>query len=107
MSHPPGTTRKGVDTDDGGTRPDSFVTPLSDGQWAYLQRRYELTTRERQVAELVCRGLRNDRIAAHLRVRPETVKTHVRNIYRKTGVRSKMLLLLRFIAEAEHGRVLE
>lgn len=75
---------------------------LGDVQWAYLQRRYELTTRERQIAELVCRGLRNDRVARHLGVRPETVKTHLRNVYRKTGAKSKVLLLLRFLREAEH-----
>ena len=73
---------------------------LDDAQWAHLQRRYDLTPRERQIAELICQGLRNDSIATKLAVRPETVKTHVRNVYRKTGVRSKVLLLLRFFEEA-------
>lgn len=81
---------------------DDTPTLISDAQWAYLQKRYELTVREREIAELVCRGQRNGKIAAYLKVRPETVKTHVRNIYRKTGVKSKMLLLLRFVAEARH-----
>lgn len=83
--------------------PDGAPAVLSDRQWAYLQRRYELTRRERQVAELVCRGQRNSSIATRLKVRPETVKTHVRNIYRKTGVKGKVLLVLRFITDADRS----
>jgi DNA-binding CsgD family transcriptional regulator len=79
---------------------DDIPVLVSDGQWAYLQRRYGLTPRERQIAEMVCQGLRNARIAEHLRIRPETVKTHIRNIYRKVGVRNKIPLLLRFVSEA-------
>jgi DNA-binding NarL/FixJ family response regulator len=85
-------------TDQG--EPDGTFVLLDAAQWAYLQRRYELTPRERQVAELVCRGLTGSSIARHLNVRPETVKTHVRNIYRRVGVRSKVLMLLRFVREA-------
>lgn len=73
---------------------------LDDRQWAYLQRRYGLTPREVQIADLVCRGLRNGSIAKDLKIRPGTVKTHVRNIYRKVRVRSKITMLLRFMTEA-------
>ncbi|HPC94144.1 MAG TPA: LuxR C-terminal-related transcriptional regulator [Sedimentisphaerales bacterium] len=73
---------------------------LDSRQWSYVRRRYELTAREVQIAELVCRGLRNDRIARDLKIRPGTVKTHVRNIYRKVKVRSKIAMLLRFVKEA-------
>ena len=77
--------------------------PLDDRQWAYIQRRFDLTDREWQIAQLVCQGLRNDTVASQLAVRPETVKTHIRNIYRKTGVKNKVLLLLAFIEEAGRG----
>ena len=73
---------------------------LDSRQWSYVRRRYELTPRELQIAELVCRGFRNDRIARDLRIRPGTVKTHVRNIYRKVKVKSKIGMLLRFVNEA-------
>jgi DNA-binding NarL/FixJ family response regulator len=73
---------------------------LDSRQWSYVRRRYELTPRELQIAELVCRGFRNDRIARDLRIRPGTVKTHVRNIYRKVKVKSKIAMLLRFVNEA-------
>jgi DNA-binding NarL/FixJ family response regulator len=83
--------------------PDSAFALLNAAQWVFLQKRYQLTPRERQVAELVCRGLTNAGIARHLRIRPETVKTHVRNIYRRIGVRSKVLMLLRFVREARNA----
>lgn len=78
----------------------SVLVLLDDKQWSYLQRRYGLTPRELQIADLVCRGLRNGSIAKDLKIRPETVKTHVRNIYRKVKVRSKITMLLRFMTEA-------
>ncbi|UCD51013.1 MAG: response regulator transcription factor [Phycisphaerales bacterium] len=78
----------------------SALVLLDDRQWAYLRRRYGLTPREVQIADLVCRGLRNGSIAKDLKIRPGTVKTHVRNIYRKVKVRSKITMLLRFMTEA-------
>ena len=88
-------------TDQG--EPDGVFALLDAAQWAFLQKRYQLTPRERQVAELVCRGLTNAGIARHLSIRPETAKTHVRNIYRRVGVRSKVLMLLRFVREARNA----
>ena len=80
------------------TQPD---VALSKKQWLYVQNRYNLTPRERQIAELICQGLRNGGIAKVLRIRPGTVKTHTRNIYRKTRVESKIAMLLRFLTDAK------
>jgi len=79
--------------------PEGRLVLLDDKQWSYLRNRYELTPREQQIAELVCQGLRTGHIARHLRIRPGTVKTHVRNIYRKVRVKNKINMLLRFISE--------
>ena len=77
------------------------VSPLlGPQQWSFLQRRYELTARELQIAQLVCQGLRNSRIAESLSIQPATVQVHVRNIYRKVKVRTKISMLLRFVDEA-------
>ena len=73
---------------------------LNQKQWSYVQNRYNLTPRERQVAELVCKGLRNGSIAKFLHIKPGTVKTHTRNIYRKVHVKSKIAMLLRFITDS-------
>lgn len=73
---------------------------LSKKQWIYVQSQYSLTPRERQIAELVCQGLRNGKIAKYLNIKPGTVKTHIRNIYRKVKVKSKIAMLLKFVTEA-------
>ena len=74
---------------------------LDERQWSFLQSRYELTPREVQIADLVCRGFRNSRIAESLHIQPATVQVHVRNIYRKVRVRGKLNMLLKFINEAK------
>jgi DNA-binding NarL/FixJ family response regulator len=72
---------------------------LNGKQWSYVQGRYDLTPREREIAELICQGLRNGNIANVLHIRLGTVKTHTRNIYRKVRVRSKIGMLLRFVTD--------
>jgi DNA-binding NarL/FixJ family response regulator len=84
--------------DSGYEQPDVIL--LNPKQWSYVQNRYNLTPRERQVAELVCKGLRNGNIAKYLHIKPGTVKTHTRNIYRKVHVTSKIAMLLRFVTDA-------
>jgi len=74
---------------------------LDRKQWLFVQHRYNLTAREREIAELICQGLRNGNIAKHLCIRPGTVKTHTRNIYRKVRVKSKIAMLLRFVNDAK------
>lgn len=49
-----------------------------------------LTARERDVAELVADGLRDTDIAQRLFLSPHTVKQHVRAVYAKLGVRSRV-----------------
>lgn len=75
------------------------VVLLDKKQWSYVQNRYSLTPRERQIAELICQGLRNGNIAKNLRIKPGTVKTHTRNIYRKVHVKSKIVMLLKFLTD--------
>ncbi|UCC98564.1 MAG: response regulator transcription factor [Phycisphaerales bacterium] len=87
-----------VSSESGLKRPD--VVLLNRKQWQYVQSRYGLTPRERQIAELICQGHRNGRIAKVLRIKPGTVKTHTRNIYRKVHVESKIAMLLRFLTAA-------
>jgi len=70
---------------------------LNTKQWSYVQHLYNLTPRERQIAEQICQGLGNGGIAGNLRIKPGTVKTHTRNIYRKVRVSNKIAMLLRFL----------
>jgi DNA-binding CsgD family transcriptional regulator len=46
----------------------------------------QLTTREREIVELVAEGKTNAQIAAQLWVAPSTVKKHLEHVYEKLGV---------------------
>nr|BAC55205.1 transcriptional activator [Streptomyces sp. TP-A0274] len=52
-----------------------------------------LTKTERKVAELVAGGLTNQQAARHLFISPHTVGFHLRQIYRKLGIRSRTALI--------------
>jgi DNA-binding CsgD family transcriptional regulator len=52
-----------------------------------------LTERERAMAEMIGRGLSNKEIASDLGISPATVRTHIYNLYRKTGAGSRVELL--------------
>jgi DNA-binding NarL/FixJ family response regulator len=70
---------------------------LDEKEWSYLQRYYDMSPRELQVARLVCSGFTNGDIANRLRVRPGTVKTHLRSIFGKTRTRNRISMLLRYV----------
>lgn len=76
------------------------VALLNDQQWQYLRRRFKITPRELEIAKLICLGMVNEEIANHLKISSGTVKVHIRNLYRKTWVENKILMLLRFIEDA-------
>lgn len=57
--------------------------------WLECARAFGLTTRERDVAELVCRGHTNQAIATCLQIAPSTVKTHLLRMFDKCGVDSR------------------
>jgi non-specific serine/threonine protein kinase len=48
-----------------------------------------LTRREREIAELVARGLTNRQVASELSISEHTAATHVRKILKKLGLRSR------------------
>lgn len=78
---------------------DVNIDLLTEKQWGYLEKRYNLTLRELQVAKLVCKGLTKKEIAKELEIRPDTVKAHLRSIFAKTRVNNKMRILLKFVGE--------
>ena len=56
-----------------------------------------LTDREREVAELAARGLRNHEIAQRLHISENTVKHHLKNAFQKMNIdrRSRLIEMLR------------
>ncbi|MCF7822059.1 MAG: response regulator transcription factor, partial [Mariprofundaceae bacterium] len=68
-----------------------FTAPDGDGQKADLQTTDadELSQREAEVLSLIAKGYRYNEIAESLKLSPHTVRSHVRNIYRKLAVKSR------------------
>ena len=65
----------------------AFGSELPDIDWKMVN----LTRREEEVMALVSKGmLRDSELADRLGVSPETVRSHVKSIQRKTGLRSRV-----------------
>jgi len=58
-----------------------------------------LSDRERQIAALVARGLKNRDIAAELKISENTVKRHLQSIFDKTGARDRLELAVMALTE--------
>ena len=72
---------------------------LIEARCAELGTRYALTPRERDITLHLARGHSYAYIAGALSVSENTVRTHVRNMYRKVGVSSREELLARIHEE--------
>ncbi len=55
----------------------------------------DLTEREREVLELIARGLANDDIARYLAISTKTVRNHITNIFGKLGASSRAQAIVR------------
>jgi DNA-binding CsgD family transcriptional regulator len=54
--------------------------------------RYEISKRESEIIELICKGKSNQEISDSLFISLQTVKDHIHRIYLKTGVRNRVQL---------------
>ncbi len=68
---------------------DGAHEPLPKAALTSLSTAASITAREQQVLQLVTSGLTNREIAAQLSFAESTVKTHLKNIYRKLNVNSR------------------
>jgi DNA-binding NarL/FixJ family response regulator len=73
--------------------------PVSESAFA------RLTSQECQVAQLAARGATNKEIGVHLFVSVKTVEYHLRNVYRKLGIRSRTELANVLLSDASLASV--
>ena len=73
----------------------SFSVPIVDVSSSHADRRWlwdSLTPREMEVARLVAQGMRNAEVARELTISLNTVESHVKHIYAKLEVHSRVEL---------------
>jgi DNA-binding CsgD family transcriptional regulator len=68
-----------------------------------LQARFQLSRRELDVTHYLTRGLSDDEIGKKLYISRQTVHTHIKNIYRKLGVKSRVELYRMVTQESYPG----
>jgi DNA-binding NarL/FixJ family response regulator len=61
--------------------------------------KYEISPREQEIIERILQGHTYQKIGEMLYISPNTVKTHVSNIYTKCGVKSRYELMVLFTQE--------
>jgi DNA-binding NarL/FixJ family response regulator len=76
------------------TKPDGSNPPVAHAGDYRRDKMEPLTSRERQIALLVCTGLSNKQIGRQLDVTEGTVKVHLHNIYVKLAIRNRTMLAL-------------
>ena len=73
------------------------VEPLEQDQVSLKQEFDSLTSREREVLVCILKGETNRQIATDLCISLSTVKTHVQNMFEKTKVQNRAMLVSRYL----------
>lgn len=60
----------------------------------HVEKKADLTKKEREIVALICHGYRNKEIAQKLDISEQTVKSHCNRIFKKVGVSDRLQLAL-------------
>lgn len=72
----------------------SITTDITGVSFDTEYSRAGISSREQEIIYLLLKGLSNKDIAGHLFISPNTVKTHIRNIFKKMNVKSRFELAM-------------
>ena len=61
---------------------------------SHVEKKIDLTKKEREIVTLICNGFRNKEIAQKLDISEQTVKSHCNRIFKKVGVTDRLQLAL-------------
>ncbi len=64
----------------------------------------QLTTREKEILELIAKGYTNKEIASHIQVEVSTVRTHIEHIYEKLHVHCRTQAAAKFLGNTGHDK---
>ena len=89
--------------------PLSDASPLLEAEWDRIARQLELSPRELQIVRLVTVDAKEHTVARRLGISVHTVHTHLKRIYAKLGVSSRVELILeifrKYVTYARQGNV--
>jgi DNA-binding CsgD family transcriptional regulator len=71
----------------------ALTQAIAGADLATLYEKYGVSTRQREIVELILLGKSNRAIAEALFIAPHTVKNHIYNLYQKLGVKSRFELV--------------
>ncbi len=73
--------------------------PFTEGRWLRIADRLEFSRREVEIVRLVFQDAPDKAIADELAISVNTVHTHLKRLYSKLGVTSRVGLVLRIVHE--------
>ena len=89
----------------GSPEPDCpFPDLLDEAQWDRARAELGLTRREVEVFRLIVRGLSNAELCHALFISHDTLRTHLKSIYRKAGAKDRVSLILNVVHRYCLGR---
>jgi DNA-binding NarL/FixJ family response regulator len=72
------------------------INYFSNQKVTQLEQSVELTAREREVSQLLIDGQTYRQVAHDLNIAPDTVRQHIKNIYKKLQINSRVELVREF-----------
>jgi DNA-binding NarL/FixJ family response regulator len=76
---------------------DEHVMLFTPECWSRLQQRFRLSCRQTQICKLVCEGYANKQIAGELGVTLDTIRMHLKEVFRKMEVRTRVDLVVSLV----------
>lgn len=75
--------------------------PMAPTTWNAIAKTLELSPQQKRIVELILNGQQDKEIAAEMELTIPTVSTYLKRIFARTGVSSRMQLVLRIFAMAQ------
>jgi len=70
---------------------------FTPSRWVALGRRFRLSKRQKEIARLICLGYSNTAIGKLLGLRPDTVRMHNRELFKKLAVHQRIGVPIRLV----------
>lgn len=70
---------------------------FTEDDWHSLARVLALTPRQKEVARLLCHGMTNKEMAKHMSVSEDTIRLHIRELYRRLRVGQRVGVVVKLV----------